>query len=30
MIKLRLYDLVERLSQDVAGPLYRRIGKGLA
>ncbi|KRX07622.1 Trimeric LpxA-like protein [Pseudocohnilembus persalinus] len=30
MIKLRLYDIVERLSQSVTGPLYRKIGKGLA
>lgn len=30
MIKLRLYDIMERLSTQVVGPVYRRLGKNLA
>jgi hypothetical protein len=30
MIKLRLYDLMERLNMNVIGPMYRRMGKNMA
>lgn len=30
MIKLRLYDLAEKLTSQVVGPIYRRLGKNLA